>query len=262
MMAMLAAILTAYLIGSIPFSFLMGKLYGVDIRKIGSGNVGATNLKRAISDRRMGRPACWLALFLDAAKGFAPAFFLADTFARHGTIIPTEWLRVAMGLSAVAGHSFTIFLKFRGGKGVATSAGAVFAIAPLEACVALAVWLAVRALSGYVSAASCAAAAALPVATVAIRSGDLAGEGLPPFVFGISAAILVIARHRDNLVRLWRGTELPAGSAGKSGEAARGEYDAGQPSADRGKLDGRPDGKCGEQEGKKGSEKCVDGSIG
>ena len=209
-MIAIAAVLTSYLIGSVPFSFLIGKLYGVDIRRLGSGNVGATNLKRAIGERRFGPFAYRIALLLDAAKGFIPAFLLADSFAVRGSFLSAEWLRVAMGIAAVLGHTFTVFLGFRGGKGVATSAGAVFAIAPVEACVALAVWIVVRAASGYVSAASCSAAISLPVAAAALRWGTLGGEGLSALAFGATAAILVVFRHRDNMVRLWRGTEPKA----------------------------------------------------
>ncbi|MCX7805006.1 MAG: glycerol-3-phosphate 1-O-acyltransferase PlsY [Planctomycetota bacterium] len=207
----IAALAIAYLAGAIPFSFLIGKLYGVDIRLVGSGNVGATNLKRAIGGRRFGPVACRLALFLDAAKGFLPAFFLADFLASRGSFLSIEWLRVAMGIASVFGHTFTIFLRFRGGKGVATSAGALLAIAPAEACVALAVWLGVRIFSGYVSAASCAAALSLLPAAVAFRCGNLSGDGLPALAFGTVAAALVIIRHRENIVRLWRGTEPRAG---------------------------------------------------
>lgn len=224
------AVLLAYLSGSIPFSFLVGWLYGVDIRQIGSGNVGATNLKRAIADRRGGAVLTRVALLLDAAKGFWPALVLAAPFEAPAWGLAEPWLRVALGLTAVLGHSFPVWLKFRGGKGVATSAGAVMAIAPGEAFVALAVWGGVRLASGYISAASVVAAVSLPVCALAIEKEPL-GRDLPVLAFAVVAAVLVVVRHRENLARLRDGTEPKAGRRSGAPAPAPGAEDGPAPCA-------------------------------
>lgn len=202
----------AYLVGSIPFGLLIGALRGVDVRKAGSGNFGATNVGRVL-----GRPWAVVCFILDLGKGFGPvlAYGLCN-----GMIGPEadsaqavdllRWLVVAA--AAVAGHVFPVWLRFRGGKGVATTLGVVLGFYPVlsgGAAVAAVLWLAVVYLTGYVSVGSMVAAAALPI--YAGISGALLG--LPAAQTAIyvgltlALAVLVIIRHHGNIARLRAGNE-------------------------------------------------------
>jgi len=195
-----AVIAAAYLLGSVPFALLIGKYHGVDIRKVGSGNVGATNVTRAV-----GKWAGRFCFACDFAKGALPVaccqWFLAQE---------PLWLPAAAGAAAILGHIFPVFLKFKGGKGISTAAGAIFAIAPWPLLAALALWVVVFKLSGFVSLGSIVAAAALPVFAVGFAAAGVGG-GLArsPFMlaFFFAAAILAIWRHRSNIRRLLDGSE-------------------------------------------------------
>ncbi len=190
--------ISAYLLGSIPFGYIAARLAGVDIRREGSGNIGATNVLRVL-----GRKHGYAVFTADTLKGLM-AVRLA-LWVGKGTDIRWELGAIA-GACAVIGHAFPVWLRFRGGKGVATSVGACFGLLPLETLLVLAVWLIVFALFRFVSLASIAAAAALPVSVWLILPRDHAGRGLL-VAFAMGLALLIIVRHRSNIRRLLRGTE-------------------------------------------------------
>ena len=203
----------AYLLGSIPTGYLAGRAKGIDIRTVGSGNVGATNVSRAL-----GKTAGALVLVVDVLKGYAACIWLSDT-ALGLMKLPAndaELCRIVAGTAAVLGHDFTCWLKFKGGKGIATSAGVFFALAPLALGIALGVWIVVFALSRYVSVASIAAAVALPAAVWM----------LPPYnlLLGIATTVLgllAIAKHKGNIERLLNGTERRFGKKTATSEATK-----------------------------------------
>jgi len=196
--------LGAYLLGGIPFGLLLGKaLLGVDIRERGSRNLGATNAARVLGRGRKGVTAAWflLVFLLDAGKGFVPAF-LAGYFEGAGRVLPAS-LFAALG--AVAGHMASPYLKFRGGKGVAVSAGALAAVVPLPVAVAAGAWVLAVAATRYVSLGSILASVAFPVAVAAL--------GYDPVLVAIFSMLsaFVIFRHRSNIARLVMGTENRVG---------------------------------------------------
>lgn len=186
----------AYLLGSIPFGFLIVRLrQGGDVRKSGSGNIGATNVLRAA-----GSVAGLLTLLLDAGKGYL-AVWLAGRWS--GGSIPWEMLAAVI---AILGHMFPVWLRFRGGKGVATGLGVILPISPEAVLAAFVIWLVVVALWRFVSLGSVVAAAALPF----LMNLFYARSHAPPWVVSCGAAliaILVIVRHRDNIMRIIAGTE-------------------------------------------------------
>jgi acyl phosphate:glycerol-3-phosphate acyltransferase len=183
-------IASGYLIGSIPFGVVVVKLFrGEDIRKQGSGNIGASNVWRAYG-RWLGVPVA----LLDVAKGFVPALI--------GVKLGGEWVGVLAGAAAMLGHARPIWLGFsKGGKMVATGGGVVLALAPLAAGICLLVWLATFVLFRYASLASLVAAVALPIFCL------LLGEPWPTVIFATVASLAVIALHRQNIGRLLHGTE-------------------------------------------------------
>ncbi|HVQ29708.1 MAG TPA: glycerol-3-phosphate 1-O-acyltransferase PlsY [Vicinamibacteria bacterium] len=186
----------AYLTGSIPFSFLVARLFGVrDVRAVGSGNVGATNVLRSA-----GRTAGLLAFLLDASKGAVAAFVVQRL---EGPLSPMAPLAAA---AAVLGHMYPVWLGFRGGKGVATGAGAFLPLAPVATAVGLLVFGLTLAVSRYVSLASMAGALALAAATFVSHR--------PPATCwtALSIAFFVVWKHRANLQRLSTGTETRIGS--------------------------------------------------
>jgi glycerol-3-phosphate acyltransferase PlsY len=180
-----------YLLGSIPVGYLIGRSYGIDIRTKGSGNIGAANILRVI-----GKGPAAITLLLDTVKGFLPTIL-----ARQVCLLPPGWI-IAIGLAAIIGHTFSIFLKFKGGKGVATSLGVLIGLSPLTALFALLVWLAVFAASRIVSFASLAAALSLPPLLWYLANRQ------PAFLaFGVLIAVLVFLAHRNNIKRLFSGQE-------------------------------------------------------
>lgn len=190
------AIAGSYLLGSIPFSYLVARLFGVaDVRRVGSGNVGATNVMRSA-----GKTAGLLAFFLDAAKGGAASYVVSSLF--PGNVV---WPSLA-AVAAVLGHVFPVWLGFRGGKGVATGAGAFLPLAPAAAGIALVVFAATLAATRYVSLSSLLAAVSLPVAAAVI--------GAPPPVWTCAAACatLIVLKHQANIERLRKGTESRIGA--------------------------------------------------
>lgn len=196
MLALVLAALMAYLIGAIPFGYLAGRVNGIDIREHGSGNIGATNVLRTL-----GKPWGYSVFAGDALKGLL-AVRLGYLLAVPRGLDPHLFAVVAAAC-CVAGHSFPLWLKFRGGKGVATSAGALVGIVPVATVVSVVIWALVFALSRYVSLASILATISLPIAVLLIR-GE---EGRLIFYFTLAMAVLVVWRHRSNLGRLLRGTE-------------------------------------------------------
>ena len=184
--------IVAYFVGSIPTGYLLARAKGVDIRAVGSGNIGATNVFRIL-----GKGAGITVLLVDALKGYIPAKFLV-----FGVTLGTEeYHAMVAGLCAILGHNYTCWLRFKGGKGIATSAGVMVALVPAGLGIALATWLVVFAVSKYVSLASVAAAAALPVA-VWLTGGS-------PRMIVLTAVIsaLAIYKHGGNIQRLMNGTE-------------------------------------------------------
>ncbi len=199
MTRVLLAWLGSYLIGSIPTGYWLVKwIKRVDVRTLGSGNVGATNVTR-VAGGGLGK----VVFVLDAAKGMIAALLIAPM--AGPTTEPT--LALGCGLLAVVGHMFPVFLHFQGGKGVATTIGVLLATLPGMAAVCGAVWLVCFLLGRYVSAASVAAAAALPVAQLAARQRPI------DILLGGALAALIIMRHRANIQRLLAGTEHRAGRA-------------------------------------------------
>jgi len=182
----------AYFVGSVPFAYLLARRRGIDLRQVGSGNVGATNVLRT-----NGVPQAVLVMCLDAAKG-AFAVVIADRFA-SGQATP-----VAAGLASVIGHVYPVWLGFRGGKGVATAAGAFAVLAPVAVGIAGAVFVTVVWVTRYISVGSIAAAIALAVAAASDAPRLIAiGAAL--------AALIIVHRHRSNLARLMAGREPRVG---------------------------------------------------
>ena len=191
------AILAAYLVGSVPFSFLVARAFGVrDVRRVGSGNVGATNVLRSA-----GRAAGALAFLLDAGKGAAAALAAA------GLVPGDAALPAIVAVAAVVGHMYPVWLRFQGGKGVATGLGAFAPLAPAATLGALVAFALVAAATRYVSLGSIAGALSL-----AALAWALAGPGPVAFAAAFTAA-LVVLRHRSNLRRILGGSERRAGAA-------------------------------------------------
>lgn len=196
---------SGYLAGSVPVGYLWVRYArGIDVRRSGSGNVGATNVARVLESRAAGL----VVLLLDVFKGWGPAF-VASLAARLTGSSPLTAGAIAGG-GAILGHCWPVWLGFRGGKGVATGLGVALALIPLSAALALAVFLAVLTVTRYVSAASCAAALSLPVwAFLGWTGSPIASETETILLsgFSIGAAALVSVRHRANFERIRRGTE-------------------------------------------------------
>ena len=182
--------LAAFAVGSIPTGIIVARARGVDLRKVGSGNIGATNVGRAL-----GKNWAILVLLADALKGYAPA-------ALGQRLLPPVGV-AAVALAAVLGHMFSVFLKGRGGKGVATSLGAALALAPVAALASAGVYLGLYAAFRISSVGSLVAVSAFPLALY--LSGD---REHAHYLFAATIAVLVIARHKENLKRLARGQEL------------------------------------------------------
>lgn len=193
-------VLVAYLLGSIPTGFLVAKARGIDIRTVGSGNIGATNVFRIL-----GKPAGLFVLLADGVKGWLAVFVVAKLicawcFPDAGSL-SREWFAMCAGMAAILGHNFTCWLYFKGGKGIATSAGALVALLPVPLLIILAVWIIVFAFTRYVSLASILAAFTLPFAAWIV------GESLNITLVSAALAVLAIFKHRANIKRLINGTE-------------------------------------------------------
>ncbi|HWS56594.1 MAG TPA: glycerol-3-phosphate 1-O-acyltransferase PlsY [Pyrinomonadaceae bacterium] len=196
-----SVVLLAYLLGSVPFGYLLVRLKGAgDVRETGSGGTGATNVTR-----RAGRAAGLLTLLLDAAKG-ALAVVLARQFLTGD--FGVNWWVAAAALAAVAGHVFPVWLRFRGGKGVATGLGVFLSLAPLAVLCALPAFVLVVWATRYVSLGSMTAAALLPLLVWLFGARGGAGASLGPLLAAaLAGGALIIFMHRANIGRLLRGTE-------------------------------------------------------
>jgi glycerol-3-phosphate acyltransferase PlsY len=191
----------SYLIGSVPSGYIAGRMAGVDIRAIGSGNIGATNVTRALG-KKYGYPV----FAADFSKGLV-AVFAADRIAQQPNAFGSAAMfEIVAAVCCVLGNAFPIWLGFRGGKGVAVSAGLLFALMPWAAVIAMVVWVSIFYLTGYVSLASLIAAATLPLAVLALLHFSKMTEWSFLYV-SIGLTAFVILRHRSNIGRLIRGSE-------------------------------------------------------
>ena len=188
-------LVAAYLIGGIPFGYLIGRLRGVDVRTVGSKNIGATNVFRTV-----GKKWGFLAFVCDVLKGFVPTL-AAKTCGGIG------WLPLAVGIACVLGHMLTPYMKFRGGKGVATAFGMLIGLIPALVGAAFLVFAVLFAASHYISLGSCGAAAFLCVAIWFPVLDSCGRANLPQCILVSLIAVFVIWKHRANLGRLVHGTE-------------------------------------------------------
>ena len=195
-MAIAISVAASYLLGSIPFGLLVGKMRGIDIRDFGSGNIGASNVLRTL-----GPVLGALVLLLDIGKGLA-AIEIGKAFGLGG------WVVALVGLTSVLGHTFSLFLKFQGGKAVATSLGVVIGLDPLIAAAGFGLWVVLVAVTRYISLSSIIAAVSVPTAMFAWSARDVP---LAYRVFATVAAFTIVVRHIPNIRRLLSGTETKIG---------------------------------------------------
>ena len=181
----------SYVFGATPFGYLAGRMRGMDIRLHGSGNIGATNAFRVL-----GKPTGIAVFALDFLKGLLPVLAASRIWP------DAPLVGILAGIGTILGHNFTFWLGFRGGKGIATSAGVLLALLPIAMLWGLAVWFVVFSATRYVAVASIAAAIVIPVVTV-LRDGS----NHPLVVFSFAIAVLAILRHRSNIKRLLAGEE-------------------------------------------------------
>ncbi len=200
-------ILFAYLAGSIPFAYIIAKCHGINLREVGSGNIGATNLSRALN-KRWG----YFCFFLDVMKGFTPVFISVQLLCEFSNAF--ELILVLLtAVASVLGHVFPVYLGFRGGKGVATSFGVGLGLWPyftLPSLFAFIVWLVSVLISRYISLASMIASIAFPIVlfimTIILKAWTF--EQLwPLYIAAVAIPFLVILRHKENIRRIIRGTE-------------------------------------------------------
>ncbi len=215
MAALLGWLVASYLVGAIPTSYLVGRAFkGIDLRQHGSKNLGATNVYRVMGWKY----AIPVGVF-DVLKGAVPVWIFGPHVsgaAHEIASLPagTDQYLLACGLAAVLGHVFSVFVRFKGGKGVATGAGVVLGVAPYAFLVVLAVWVALVALTGYVSVGSIAAAAVFPLALFLLHP-----ERRPTLWLYVVLAALIVWLHRANIRRLVAGTENRFGRRGRPASA-------------------------------------------
>jgi glycerol-3-phosphate acyltransferase PlsY len=200
-------IIGAYLLGSIPFGLIIAKAHGKDLRSIGSGNIGATNLSRVL-----GRKWAYLCFILDAAKGLLP-MAVATSFISSPPAVAELFLALAAGCAAVLGHIFPIYIKFKGGKGVATSFGVALGLWPyytICSLFAFGIWVVIVLIWRYISLASIIASVTFPLTLVSViiltpywNFANL----WPLLIAAVAIPIMVTVRHRENIKRLFAGTE-------------------------------------------------------
>ncbi len=187
MFGFIILVIVSYLVGSIPFGYLLGRLKGVDLRRHGSGNIGTTNAFRVL-----GKQLGTVVFFCDTSKGFFPALIGAHHSPAWG---------VAAGLAAMAGHNWSVFLGFRGGRGVATGAGVALALLTKVIIISLVIWALVVSITGYVSLGSIIATLSVPVLAL------IFGVPLIFYIFVLPAVIMIVIKHLPNIRRLLNGTE-------------------------------------------------------
>ena len=190
---LLVALLLCYLIGAIPFGLLFSRMVGKDVREEGSGNIGATNVNRVL-----GKKLGILTLLCDVAKGFFPVYVASLFLPESGSV---ELFIGLCGLAAVLGHMFSVYIGFQGGKGVATALGVFLFFSPISIVIALVVFVAVVAISGFVSAGSLVASGIIPFVML------LLGESFSTFICALVIAALIWIKHSSNIGRLRRGEE-------------------------------------------------------
>jgi acyl phosphate:glycerol-3-phosphate acyltransferase len=202
MLNIISAVIIAYCLGAIPFSFILGKaIKGVDIRTTGSKNVGATNLMRCA-----GKFPGISALLLDVSKGVIAVTFIADIFYRQDLLMGEHFFKIMLGLFAVMGHVWTVFLKFKGGKGVATTIGVLAGLSPLAVASGIFVWLVFIAIFKYVSLSSIAMSVAMPAAMLFL------GEPVEYIVLSSALCVIILCRHYGNIIRIIKATEPKFGN--------------------------------------------------
>ncbi|MCW5765888.1 MAG: glycerol-3-phosphate 1-O-acyltransferase PlsY [Phycisphaeraceae bacterium] len=226
-------LLATYLLGSIPFGLLIALAKGIDVRRHGSTNIGSANVGRTL-----GRKYGVLTFLLDGAKGFVPVFvsgWVMGTINRPDTPPAMAWAWLAFGVAAILGHIFPVWLKFKGGKGVATGFGAVLAVFPIlgiPAILSIALWFILVKVTRYIGLSSCIAAVTLPLWVFAVypmckelgiffermsRYADRSDWVLWPYLTAaVGMAVLVVYAHRGNLRRMLEGTELRVGERARS----------------------------------------------
>ncbi len=211
MVVILLIALASYFIGSIPFGLLVGKSRGVDIRQQGSRNIGASNAGRVL-----GRRFFFLVFLLDMCKSLVPMLIASFVALRvpdidRSTLLYLAW--VSVGVAAMVGHVFPIYLGFKGGKGVATGAGVLLGLYPyftLTGLIAIGVFIVVVLITRYISLASIIASFAFPIVYLIFglsRDWDVFGSQLPLLIVGVLLSTLILLRHRENIRRLLAGTE-------------------------------------------------------
>lgn len=194
MLKIFLLLIAGFLLGSIPFGIIIAKLKGVNLKKVGSGNIGATNVLRSL-----GKWPAALTLIGDILKGTMAVVI--------GRIFEVEsGIEGLIGISAILGHNFSVFLGFRGGKGVATSIGVLLVYAPVAALLTLVLWLAVVFLTKYSSLGAIVSLGILPFTFLLMYPGER-----EKLIIAISIAVIILVRHRDNLQRLMKGTERKVG---------------------------------------------------
>jgi len=204
MLTNILVIIAGYFIGAVPFGYIAGKMRGIDIRKEGSGNIGSTNVARVLG-KKTGR----IVQVLDIVKGIAPVLIAYIIFPDQNEM----WVRVAAGCAVIAGHNWTIFLGFKGGKGVNTSLGVALALMPVPALLCFAIWAVVVKIWKYISLGSIIASAAFPFFVFFLKwpvSNPMIAK-----ILSIVVAFFIIIRHRSNIKRLFNGTEPKIGSSTK-----------------------------------------------
>ncbi|NPA16913.1 glycerol-3-phosphate 1-O-acyltransferase PlsY [Persephonella sp.] len=185
----IAYLIATYLVASIPFGYIIGKLFGKDVTREGSGNIGATNVARTI-----GKKAGIAVLILDMLKGFIPVYYAKELFWDYKFV-------ALVAITAVIGHCFSIFMKFRGGKGVATGIGVLLALSPQTAGIVILLWIGIFLTSGYVSLASIISASLSWVIMLYIDGNFYYTSA------ALIASIIIVMKHSSNIERLIKGTE-------------------------------------------------------
>jgi glycerol-3-phosphate acyltransferase PlsY len=197
MIALTVSVLAAYLIGAIPMGYFMARIFkGVDIRDQGSGNVGATNVLRSV-----GKLPAIITLIFDISKGAIVVLLIGGYAYKFIDFLDQDFYRCLLGLVAILGHIWPVFLKFKGGKGVATTIGVMAVISPMTLALSLIVWIICFSITSYVSVASLAFGVALPTAAAIL------GQPLYVIIFAITLCILNTYKHRENIKRLSKGEE-------------------------------------------------------
>jgi len=201
MLIKIGYIFLIYLVGGIPFGFIAGKmLRGIDIREHGSKNVGATNVFRVV-----GKGPGLTVYLLDALKGFLPVLISKTLWPSSN--VPDQWFYIGAGLAAILGHVFTPYLRFKGGKGVATASGVLLALEPAATLIALGSFVLVLVAFGYVSLGSIVALMGFPISAAIIRIVKYQNPLVPIVALGWLITILIVLTHKKNIVRLLNGTE-------------------------------------------------------